>query len=970
MDILYETLSRLYEADDAESISGLLRNAVVVPLNQASKLPSPTSAGLEIKDEFLAPYRSFAFNFLASASLGGFEDAAFLSERIDIDQLATAIQTSYALGTDSLSSKADLLWLLAHFIGLGRSTATSNGRLTYLNALLAQLSFLSAEISGRIDIKASNEDANDFEEVEATTLPLPSYVSRQLLSLAHADGISNILQVFSSSLARSSAEAFQGTSILAGYILTLLHTFPSSADDTRMRLFREQVPAASGSIPIVKFLWRIMKKTAVFKKLHSESEPAVHVVRRYLQGTTAMLQETSEEQEWRVMLLFLELYIFVLRLSDDEDFLSGMRTLMDENSSSSSRLRECSLSLADVQALSTFLKNTAFVMHYKTQELSSTHQRMTAEAKSRLDSYLGAKNGATNAESHTKMPVCSTKMGLDGLRALVTAALKMIYERDSRQHFLPSGHWLMTDKLEREDFISAVIAEEARQTQEEADEDVDGSDGEDTQMTDVSGMNTGFHTTVAGQRLSRHARMERLRAQQTRAQRERRLAELGPKLEILKHMPFVVPFDTRVKIFRAFIDLDIARRDTDTHHGFHFARYHARIRRDQLFEDAYAELYSLGEEIKDPIQITFVDQFDTPEAGIDGGGVTKEFLTSVTAEAFRTEGQWNPMFSSNQQGLLFPNPTAADANREALRAAGAAEGTDQFRENFELFLRKYEFLGRIVGKCLYEGILVDLAFAGFFLLKWPSAGPKEENAYKGSINDLSDLDEELYKGLLRLKNYPGDVSELGFDFTVTDQISPPGERVRTVTRRLIPNGDEVPVTNDNRLLYISYAARHRLVVQPAPQTAAFLKGLRSIVRPSWLSMFNQLELQRLVGGDSSEIDIEDLRRNTVYSGLYEIGDDKEEHPTIKLFWKVMEGFTDVQRRDVMKYVSSTPRAPLLGFSQLRPKFSIRDGGTDEERLPSTSTCVNLLKLPRYTSEKALREKLLYAVSSGAGFHLS
>jgi ubiquitin-protein ligase E3 C len=39
-------------------------------------------------------------------------------------------------------------------------------------------------------------------------------------------------------------------------------------------------------------------------------------------------------------------------------------------------------------------------------------------------------------------------------------------------------------------------------------------------------------------------------------------------------------------------------------------------------------------------------------------------------------------------------------------------------------------------------------------------------------------------------------------------------------------------------------------------------------------------------------------------------------------------------------------------------------------LPSTSTCVNLLKLPRYTNAKVLREKLLYAINSGAGFDLS
>jgi ubiquitin-protein ligase E3 C len=143
-----------------------------------------------------------------------------------------------------------------------------------------------------------------------------------------------------------------------------------------------------------------------------------------------------------------------------------------------------------------------------------------------------------------------------------------------------------------------------------------------------------------------------------------------------------------------------------------------------------------------------------------------------------------------------------------------------------------------------------------------------------------------------------------------------------------------------------------------------------MIDPSWLSMFNQSELQRLVGGDSSEIDVEDLRSNTIYSGLYVIGDDGMEHPTIKMFWEVMHELENEQRREVLKYVTSTPRAPLLGFSQLSPRFSIRDGGIDEERLPSTSTCVNLLKLPRYSSAKTLKSKLLYAVQSGAGFDLS
>jgi len=39
-------------------------------------------------------------------------------------------------------------------------------------------------------------------------------------------------------------------------------------------------------------------------------------------------------------------------------------------------------------------------------------------------------------------------------------------------------------------------------------------------------------------------------------------------------------------------------------------------------------------------------------------------------------------------------------------------------------------------------------------------------------------------------------------------------------------------------------------------------------------------------------------------------------------------------------------AVLRGFKQLTPNFAIRDAGSDENRLPTASTCVNLLKVGR------------------------
>ena len=46
------------------------------------------------------------------------------------------------------------------------------------------------------------------------------------------------------------------------------------------------------------------------------------------------------------------------------------------------------------------------------------------------------------------------------------------------------------------------------------------------------------------------------------------------------------------------------------------------------------------------------------------------------------------------------------------------------------------------------------------------------------------------------------------------------------------------------------------------------------------------------------------------------------------------------------------------------------GARDVDRLPTASTCFNLLKLPNYRRADTLRQKLLYAISANAGFELS
>lgn len=841
-----------------------------------------------------------------------------------------------------------------------------------------------------------SDDEVSYKKQTVQRMTLNPFLQEQITSLVDEHSIRGLLAD------RASDSLDDDARELASYALTLIRFFPRRGDEIRMWLYLGSSEVRS--TPAIKYFWQAVRATSVVQKISHDSRAAIELLKdkkntsthRWQAPTSAEAENARTTKEWQVILIFLELYIFVLKVMDDDEFFSGGNIMDIDSSLRSSRTRENALPLADVRDLTTFLKNLGFTMYFNASEILGDDQRDSSSSGGLREFFRlsSTSNETPEASQQDRKPDQHsiggiTGMSLDYVKGLVTGLLRMVYERDSRRKFLPKDHWLMTSRFDMSGFISAVVEEEENRNriQEEDDEDA----GQETNQ-DMDGLEILDRQSVIGARRTEQARhLDRLQMQQRKASRKRYLQLVAPRLEILQNMPFFIDFTKRVQIFREFVRLDQMKRrhgriDPDQWrmlmmHDLHtrdpIERHHAKIRRQHEFDDAFEQFFKLGEALKEPIQITFVDQFDTVEAGIDGGGVTKEFLTSVTSQAFAPSDSGIDLFVENDAHLLYPNPSAVEHQKEVLRDAGIREGSKLWKDTTSDLLARYEFLGRIVGKCLYEGILVDINFAPFFLLKWALTGgtnsAAKESGYRANLNDLRDLDEDLYQGLLKLKNYPGNVEDdLSLYFTITDVIrtDPRTGRQVTVTRELIPNGANTPVTNENRLVYISYVARHRLQIQPHAQTAAFLRGLSTMISPSWLSMFNQSELQTLIGGTSSSIDVQDLRRNTQYGGLYVIGDDGLEHPSVQLFWRVMESLSDDERRAVLKFVTSTPRAPLLGFGSLNPRFSIRDAGHDTSRLPSTSTCVNLLKLPLYKDEQVLREKLLYAVNSGAGFDLS
>jgi ubiquitin-protein ligase E3 C len=163
-------------------------------------------------------------------------------------------------------------------------------------------------------------------------------------------------------------------------------------------------------------------------------------------------------------------------------------------------------------------------------------------------------------------------------------------------------------------------------------------------------------------------------------------------------------------------------------------------------------------------------------------------------------------------------------------------------------------------------------------------------------------------------------------------------------------------------------AKYHVCDRVKEQSEAFRRGLWEVIDRSWLRMFNEPELQILISGPSDgKIDIADMRTNSRYAGGYTPIDRN-----ITRFWNVVASLSSKQQADLLRFVTSCERPPPLGFSTLNPPFTIQRIGIlrDGDKLPSASTCFNTLKLPTYSSEKVLRQRLIYAIESGAGFELT
>lgn len=261
---------------------------------------------------------------------------------------------------------------------------------------------------------------------------------------------------------------------------------------------------------------------------------------------------------------------------------------------------------------------------------------------------------------------------------------------------------------------------------------------------------------------------------------------------------------------------------------------------------------------------------------IPAGGLIKDYLIDLSSILF------NPnygLFAQTKDLLLYPNPNS-----------------DNLYEAAEL-QQLYIFLGRVMGKSLRENITVQPQFAPFFLDPQPS----------NMLQDLKSLDADLYKSMIFIKNYEGDIRDLCLTFSLSNNDRKEED--------LIAGGKNVEVNNSNKIRYVNLVAKQYVYTSIKSYTAWFFSGLNEIVSKSHLSMFCAPELHILISGCST-INIDDWKDNYRLRG-YIPGDSN-----VSRFWKIVESLDEADKALLLKFCTACERPPSLGFSDMHPPFTV------------------------------------------------
>jgi len=206
------------------------------------------------------------------------------------------------------------------------------------------------------------------------------------------------------------------------------------------------------------------------------------------------------------------------------------------------------------------------------------------------------------------------------------------------------------------------------------------------------------------------------------------------------------------------------------------------------------------------------------------------------------------------------------------------------------------------------------------------------------------------------------VEELG----MTMQYSPSSSLYQYSVVDLKPGGGEEAVTIHNLEEYVERTLDWVFVRGVRGQLEALRQGFNSVFPIDKLGAFTPSEVRTLLCGDQEPVFTrEEILRYTEPK----LGYTRDSAGFLR-FVNVLVGMTGVERKAFLQFTTGCSSLPPGGLANLHPRLTVvRKIDAGDGSFPSVNTCVHYLKLPDYSSEEVLKEKLLLATAE-KGFHLN
>ena len=363
---------------------------------------------------------------------------------------------------------------------------------------------------------------------------------------------------------------------------------------------------------------------------------------------------------------------------------------------------------------------------------------------------------------------------------------------------------------------------------------------------------------------------------------------------------------------------NIKKRDNENEKDSFFrSKLYLEIRRSHLIEDTLNEISSKDTNFHSELKIKFKG-----EKGVDVGGVKKEFFLLLIRQIFDPN---YGMFSYNKKTRLF-----------------------WFNHySFEPEI-KFELIGIIFGLAIYNNNILDV--------KLPLAAYKKLLGIKPTLEDMKEIDPDLYQSLIFLKNTKNENLEKDLDtnFTVLDEKF--GEKILI---ELKENGENIMININNKDEYIELYLDWYFNKSINNFYNRFEKGFYLVFDKNLAKNLKPDELELIICG-TQFLDFNELKNACKYRGY------KKDSETIKYLWEVLLEFNEEEKKKFLFFVTGCDRAPIEGLGSL--EIVITNEG-EESDLPMAHTCFNNLVLPDYKNFEKTKKNILIAINYSEGFGL-